>query len=184
MMRGPAILALVAVALAAGCDREQRRFSQPQTQEPSPVGARNGELRPGERGEGLAENAAARQFHGDNAYELSQGKRLFRWYNCSGCHSQGGGGMGPALMDEKWIYGHEPEQVFATIMEGRPNGMPSFRGRIPEDQVWQLVGYVRSMSGMAPKSARGSRSDSLGGATKGEARRPTLEPKPDPEKAK
>jgi cytochrome c oxidase cbb3-type subunit III len=179
-----AILGLIVLAMTSACDREQRRFSQPQTQDPTPVAARQGELQPGQAGEGLSGNAAARQFDGDNAYELSQGKRLFRWYNCSGCHSQGGGGMGPPLMDEKWIYGHEPEQIFATIMEGRPNGMPSFRGRIPEDQAWQLVGYVRSMSGMAPKSARSSRSDSLGGAIKGESRRPPLEPKPDPEKAK
>ena len=27
--------------------------------------------------------------------------------------------------------------------------MPSFRGRIPDAQVWQLVAYVRSMSGLA-----------------------------------
>jgi cytochrome c oxidase cbb3-type subunit 3 len=175
---------IVAMAALAACDREERRFAKPQDEPPSPVAGRQGDLRPGAPAEGLSEHAVARDYHGDNAFELSQGKRLYRWYNCGGCHSQGGGGMGPALMDEKWIYGHEPEQIFATIMEGRPNGMPSFRGRIPEDQVWQLVGYVRSMSGMAPKSSRSSRSDALGGAIKGEARQPKLEPKPDPEKAK
>ncbi|HUP30798.1 MAG TPA: cytochrome c, partial [Usitatibacter sp.] len=134
--------------------------------------------------DGLAETKGSPSFDQGNAYELSQGKRLFRWYNCSGCHSAGGGGMGPALMDEKWLYGPAPEQVYATIMEGRPNGMPSFRGRIPEEQAWQLVAYVRSMSGLAPKSARPSRSDALGGAIKPESQRPTLPPKPDPGKAK
>ena len=44
-----------------------------------------------------------------NAYAVAQGKRLFRWYNCSGCHATGGGGdWGPALMDDKWIYGVAP----------------------------------------------------------------------------
>ncbi len=59
--------------------------------------------------------------------------------------------MGAALMDDKWIYGHEPHAIYATIVEGRPNGMPAFGGRIPDDQVWQLVAYVRSMSGQLRK---------------------------------
>ena len=176
---------LVFLLLCAACDREERHFSKPPTGTPSPaVSQRQGELRPGHPAEGLQETVSSRSYDGDNAYEISQGKRLFRWYNCSGCHSNGGGGMGPPLMDEKWIYGHDPDQVFMTIMQGRPNGMPSFKGRIPEDQAWQLVAYVRSMSGLAPKAARTGRSDSLGGAIKGEAQRPQLDPHPDPEKAK
>jgi cytochrome c oxidase cbb3-type subunit 3 len=71
--------------------------------------------------------------------------------------------MGPALMDERWIYGGRPEQVFATIVEGRPNGMPSFRQKVPEFQVWQLAAYVRSMSGQVPKDAAPSRDDHLQG---------------------
>jgi cytochrome c oxidase cbb3-type subunit 3 len=172
-----AALALSIALLAfGGCDREVRQLSKPASaQTAASSGPRQGELQPGQSGAGLVETASARTFYGNNAYELSQGKRLFRWYNCSGCHSQGGGGMGPALMDEKWIYGHQPEQIFATIMEGRPNGMPSFRGRIPEEQVWQLVGYVRSMSGQASKSAAPNRSDALSVGPP-ESRRDRLEP--------
>jgi cytochrome c oxidase cbb3-type subunit 3 len=99
--------------------------------------------------------------YGYNAFAVSEGKRLFGWYNCVGCHANGGGGMGPALMDDRWIYGSDPEQIFATIVEGRPNGMPSFRGKIPEYQVWQLVAYVLSMSGNIPKDAAGGRPDSM-----------------------
>ena len=40
-----------------------------------------------------------------NAFHMNEGKRLFGWFNCAGCHANGGGGMGPPLMDEKWIYG-------------------------------------------------------------------------------
>src|SRR5690348_16298225 len=61
-----------------------------------------------------------------NAYAVSQGKNLFRTFNCSGCHSQGGGGMGPPLMDGRWRYGGEPQDIFAIITGGRPNGMPAF----------------------------------------------------------
>lgn len=96
-----------------------------------------------------------------NAYHLSEGKRLYTWFNCSGCHANGGGNIGPPLMDEKWIYGSSLENIFATIMQGRPNGMPSFRDKIPEQQVWQIAAYVRSMSGQAPKAAAPGRSDRL-----------------------
>src|SRR5205823_166532 len=52
----------------------------------------------------------------DNAYAVSEGKRFYEGYNCSGCHFHGGGGIGPALMDDKWIYGSAPDQIFATIV--------------------------------------------------------------------
>jgi cytochrome c oxidase cbb3-type subunit 3 len=99
--------------------------------------------------------------YSDSAYAISEGKRLFSSFNCNGCHAHGGGSMGPALMDDKWIYGSEPENIFATIVEGRPNGMPSFGGRIPDQQVWQLVAYVRSLSGLVPKTNSSTRSDHM-----------------------
>ena len=114
--------------------------------------------------------------HEENAYAVSQGKRLFRWYNCSGCHANGGGGMGPPLMDDKWRYGAEPAQIVATILQGRPNGMPSFGGRIPEDQVWQIAAYVRSMSGQLRTDVAPSRGDALSSGPP-ELRRDKLEPK-------
>jgi cytochrome c oxidase cbb3-type subunit 3 len=97
----------------------------------------------------------------DKAWAVKEGKTLFRRYNCSGRHANGGGGMGPALMDNRWIYGGNPEQVFASIVEGRPNGMPSFRGLIPENQVWQLTAYVRSMSGLVGKTIAPGRNDTM-----------------------
>lgn len=82
----------------------------------------------------------------DNADAVTAGKRLFGQYNCSGCHSNGGGGMGPSLMDNEWIYGDRLEQIHQTLVEGRPNGMPSWGNKIPDEQLWQLAAYVRSMS--------------------------------------
>ena len=92
---------------------------------------------------------------------MSNGQQLYEFYNCVGCHAHGGGGIGPPLLDNKWFYGNEPEHVFTSIVEGRPNGMPSFRGRIQEDQVWQLVAYVRSMSGQSNKVAAPAREDHM-----------------------
>jgi cytochrome c oxidase cbb3-type subunit III len=95
------------------------------------------------------------------AWATSEGKRLFTQMNCAGCHANGGGGMGPALMDDQWLYGSNPESIYETIVAGRPNGMPSFRDRLAPTQVWQLVAYVRSMSGLTPKGSRPARGDHM-----------------------
>jgi len=86
---------------------------------------------------------------------------LWTWYKCNGCHANGGGASGPALMDDVWIYGGDAMSIYRTISEGRPNGMPAFRGRIPEDQIWQLTAYVRSLSGLAPMDAVTNRDDAF-----------------------
>jgi len=105
--------------------------------------------------------AGTLQANQENAFAMNEGKRLFDAYNCSGCHAHGGGAIGPALMDAKWIYGSAPQNVYDTIVEGRPNGMPSFRGKIPDFQVAQLVAYVRSMSGLAGGFWAPGRNDSM-----------------------
>jgi len=104
--------------------------------------------------------AVANPYYG-SAYDISEGQRLYQWYNCVGCHANGGGGMGPPLIKQEWIYGGEPANLFDTIVKGRPNGMPTWGGRIPEYQVWQIVAYVRSMNQEQPKSATSPRSDTM-----------------------
>lgn len=77
---------------------------------------------------------------------LQDGRRLFDWYNCSGCHGgHAGGGMGPSLRDPVWLYGNRDDQIFATISQGRSNGMPAWGSKIPEHQIWELVAYIKSM---------------------------------------
>jgi cytochrome c oxidase cbb3-type subunit III len=109
-----------------------------------------------------------------NAYGIAEGKRLFDAYNCSGCHAHGGGGMGPALMDDRWIYGSHPANIFESIVEGRPNGMPSWRNKIPDSEVWKLVAFVQAMSGNAPIAALSGRSDHMRYSTPENARRAQL----------
>jgi cytochrome c oxidase cbb3-type subunit 3 len=148
-------LVFAALALAA-CERERRETRQ------APPGARAESISLSDLHPGQAVTAPATENPAEaHAYDVSQGKQLFSSYNCSGCHANGGGGMGPALIDDKWIYGSDPSNVFSTIVEGRPNGMPSFRGKINDDQVWQLVGFVRSLSGQLPKDVSSTRSDHM-----------------------
>jgi cytochrome c oxidase cbb3-type subunit 3 len=81
--------------------------------------------------------------------------------NCAGCHFHGGGGMGVALMDDKWRYGGRIDQIAASILEGRPNGMPAWRGKLTEQQIWQLAAYVRTLSGQERKDAVSARADEV-----------------------
>jgi cytochrome c oxidase cbb3-type subunit 3 len=81
-----------------------------------------------------------------NPRAIADGGRLFDWYNCSGCHFHGAGGIGPALMDDVWIYGGSIDQIYASIYQGRPNGMPSWAHKIPDEQIWEIAAYVRSLS--------------------------------------
>ena len=72
-------------------------------------------------------------------------------------------GIGPALMDADWRYGGSIEQIHASIAQGRPNGMPSFRDKIPDDQIWEIAAYVRTLSGNAPKYVEGGGTPGHGG---------------------
>jgi len=81
-----------------------------------------------------------------NPYYIAQGKQYYQWYNCNGCHFNGGGGIGPAFMDKTWRYGGRIDQIYNSIAEGRPNGMPTWRQKIPPTQIWEIAAYVRSLS--------------------------------------
>lgn len=151
------LIGVATLACFAGCQREDRQFQSP----PSGSTAVNSiQMPPLHAGNAPPLPPVANAYQ-ENAYAMAQGQRLFTAYNCNGCHANGGGGSGPALMDDVWIYGSAPQNIFATIVEGRPNGMPSFRGRIPDDQVWQITAYVRSLSGLAPFDAAPSRRDAM-----------------------
>jgi cytochrome c oxidase cbb3-type subunit 3 len=95
-----------------------------------------------------------------NAYDLSQGKRLYTWFGCKGCHGDGQGGSGPSYLDGWWYYGPEMVSVFASIRDGRPYGMPAFGDKMTTEQIWQLAGYVRTIGDYSPKTAAPSRDDS------------------------
>lgn len=59
--------------------------------------------------------------------------------------------MGPSLRDEVWIYGSTDAAIFGSITEGRAHGMPAWGTKIPSDQAWKLVSYIKSMrSSMEP----------------------------------
>ena len=137
-------LALAFPLVAAGCHK-----SNPDVVSDLGVGNVSGvidtALTPGVGKSLTTVDPRAAQYY-DNPDAVNAGKRLFVQYNCSGCHSSGGGGMGPSLMDDEWIYGGRLEQIHQTLVEGRPNGMPAWGGKVPDEQLWQIATYVRSLS--------------------------------------
>ena len=157
---GVALAALVVASALGACEREHRGFrsAPPAASAETPV--REGELQPGPP----TRDVAVRGPYDGNAYGVSEGKRLYNQFNCSGCHFQGGGGIGPPLMDAQWIYGSAPDQIYSTISQGRPDGMPAFGGRVPAQQIWQLVAYVQSLGGQVKSTNETGRNDDQMGA--------------------
>jgi cytochrome c oxidase cbb3-type subunit 3 len=155
-------LAVATLALAA-CDREERHSRSKPIGETVPAGESPDTIWPG----GTVPPAldARARLYDNNAPAISEGQYLYSQMNCVGCHSHGGGGMGPALMDDEWRYGGRIDQIATTIAEGRPNGMPSWRSKLTEDQIWKLAAYVRSMSGQPSKDVVNSRADSMSSTT-------------------
>jgi cytochrome c oxidase cbb3-type subunit III len=155
--------------LAAACEREDRPFSR--------LSPERADTPPGSDGRAKA-TGAHHVTH--NAFSISEGQRLFDWFNCSGCHGGGGGGhIGPALTDAEWRYGASIEDVHRSIADGRPQGMPGFRGLIQDDQIWQLSAYVLSLSGRVPQHVSAGRPD---GISVGEPPVMRSEQSPKPEK--
>jgi cytochrome c oxidase cbb3-type subunit 3 len=93
----------------------------------------------------LPPDPIGKRFEG-NELGIANGKVLFGEMNCSGCHFNGGGGMGPALMSGHWRYGGRIEQIYESIAQGRPNGMPSWQDTLQPAQIWALAAYAKSLS--------------------------------------
>lgn len=101
---------------------------------------------------------------------LSQsGERLFRELGCSGCHSGSTIVRAPPL---EGLYGkpvplNDGEVVQADeaylrdsillpakqIVGGYTNDMPSFTGKVSEEEVLELIAYIKSLSDTAPQPA-------------------------------
>ncbi len=84
--------------------------------------------------------------HEGDPNAVATGAKLFIAYNCLDCHgADGSGAMGPSLADGRWHFGGAPAEVFESIYQGRPEGMPAWGSLISTDQIWLLVSYVRSL---------------------------------------
>lgn len=129
---------------------------------------------------GLAPPMAATMANplGNGPDVVAKGKQLFSAMNCAGCHGyDGSGGMGPPLNDAYWRYGGTPVQIFKTLYEGRPKGMPAWGHALPPEDLWQLTAFVQSLgkAPVVPDKAMAARETNAGSGDTAKAASPALE---------
>lgn len=106
--------------------------------------------------EDLTTIIADEELHG---FAVNAGAAVFR-ANCSQCHGSGAAGVQasgyPNLLDNDWLWGGTVEEVAYTISHGirneqsedaRWSEMPAFGELLEEQQIANLVQYVRGLSG-------------------------------------
>ncbi len=83
-----------------------------------------------------------------NEEALDIGKRLYATY-CTTCHGADARGVRgfPNLRDHDWLWGGAPEQIQASITQGRSGLMPAWNQLLETEQIFNVSQYVRSMSG-------------------------------------
>lgn len=91
-----------------------------------------------------------------NVADANAGRVIFITHNCIGCHGGlAGGAMGPSLRDTVWKYGGTDQDLYASIHDGRPNGMPAWgkttstvgrqQDTLADAQIRQVITYIRSL---------------------------------------
>lgn len=88
-----------------------------------------------------------------NTQSVTAGKTLYKSY-CTPCHGAKGKGDGtaasslqvkPADHTSSIVQGQTDGAIFWEIGEGH-NPMPSYKATLNEQQRWQLVNYIRTLS--------------------------------------
>src|SRR5215211_3429948 len=96
MTRIAAASGALLVMVVAACERESRSFHEHQVVSARADLATQTSLTAG----GPVGPTGTQSPFQRNAVGISDGKRLFSAYNCTGCHANGGGAIGPPLMDD------------------------------------------------------------------------------------
>jgi putative heme-binding domain-containing protein len=84
---------------------------------------------------------------------IAAGEKLFV-NACAGCHgTTGEGGRGPNLSDGTLIRRSANQRLYGSIKNGVPGtDMPGFP--LPEDKIWSIIAYMRSLSAPAIDAPR------------------------------
>ncbi len=86
-----------------------------------------------------------------NEQSLASGKTLYS-KECASCHGKKGKGDGPASITVGKPVGDMSSTSFQTQSDGAiywktaegKQPMPSFKKKFTEDQIWQIVNYIRT----------------------------------------
>lgn len=114
---------------------------------------------------GRAARAEVRNPYADDPAAIQRGRYLYVHMNCAYCHGfDGGGGMGPNLADNYWRFGGDDADLFKTLWDGRPRGMPAWRAALTEDDIWRVIAYLRTLGGAGQgRSGMGGGNEGLSG---------------------
>jgi cytochrome c oxidase cbb3-type subunit 3 len=145
---GVAWLAPLCVAALMGCSAEKRAIG------PSP---------PASRPVGKADPRI--HTYKDNVFQVSEGSRMFTWNGCDSCHTETAPGAA-RLTDHLWRYGGNTAQIYASIADGRPGGMPAYGAKIASEQIWQIAAFVGKQPS-TPPSQRGREASAQQGEPRG-----------------
>lgn len=153
--RGVPVALLLCAALAgcsAGGQGSADRAAEAASAAPLPTAAGVAALPEGPY-VGLAVSAIEKDAtnpYGSDTAAVERGRALFVAMNCTGCHGfeAKAGLMAPKLTDNFWRYGGSDADVFNSVYEGRAQGMPAWGAVLSQDQIWELVAYIRSLGGM------------------------------------
>lgn len=89
------------------------------------------------------------------ASDIEAGKNLYDG-TCKVCHmADGEGAVGPNLTDKYYLYGGTPGDLFTSVSNGRPNGMPEHKSKFNELQIQQLISYIHTFKFKEGKAAEG-----------------------------
>jgi len=103
------------------------------------------------------QNAAAANPTPYTPASIARGKTYFL-QNCQSCHDEDGRARSAAVAiaadltaPERWKFGSSDPQLFKTIKNGAAEAMPPFGADLKDDQIWDVVNFVRSIG---PESKR------------------------------
>lgn len=78
--------------------------------------------------------------------QVKQGASMYE-EKCLNCHGENGqGGICPNLIDGTWKYGGTDDDIYTSISEGRPGGMPNWNETLGEEKIKSIVAYIRSLN--------------------------------------
>jgi cytochrome c oxidase cbb3-type subunit III len=143
-MRPRALLVCSALAIGVALVAQERPTTAPQPPGASAFVSHAEHIQPG--GARPFAGLTLRNPYDGNATARADGAKLFVAYNCVDCHgADGSGAMGPSLADGRWHFGGTAPEIYESIFQGRPEGMPAWGSLIAPDQIWRLVTYVQSL---------------------------------------
>jgi cytochrome c1 len=154
---------LLVLALAAGCLWAQEK------KEPASPGAATTVATPTSPHPGTitAEDKARKNPLKFTDVSVQRGKKIYKT-QCALCHGEKGDGKGELAGDMKLnlpdftnpdtLKDRTDGELFAIIGAGK-EPMPGQAGRMPDPQRWNLVNYLRALSGKEPEKSSGKETE-------------------------